>query len=216
MHSFKAIGLLTDSKRITIDKWQSLVRASLESRLGIHIPDDSASLHSALSDVIPSYSLDRTLSALTWLSQQSLPSEPPAPVATPIDLFAMLLQHKLRYAPHERDLVVLGHEVITRSEAPEQQRIEVHSSSLVVYGTPTASAMARCVGLPIAFAALLVLDGSVRVRGVTGPADKSLYRGILERMEEAGLAMREAVSFGCGMEDILEQGLDRMGRRLGH
>jgi alpha-aminoadipic semialdehyde synthase len=210
MHSFKAIGLLTDSKRIKIDKWQSLVRASLESRLGTHIPDDSASLHAALSDVIPSNSFDRTLSALTWLLQPSLPSVPPALMATPIDLFAMLLQHKLCYAPHERDLVILVHEVITQSEAQQQQCIEVHSSSLVVYGTPTASAMARCVGLPVAFAALLILDGSMQVRGVTGPTERTLYCGILGRMEEAGLAMREAVCFGCGVENILVQGLSRM------
>jgi len=114
-----------------------------------------------------------------------------------LDLFALLLAHKLRYEPHERDMVLLSHELISRSRSPDpcmEAREEIHTSSLIVRGTPEHSAMALTVGLPVAFAALRILDGEVRVRGVAGPtADVELYRLILEDLETAGLGMRTSV-----------------------
>ena len=124
----------------------------------------------------------------------------------PIDLFTILLAHKLKYEPHERDLVVLSHEIVTQS--PLDPRIEeVHTSSLVTYGTSSASAMSRTVGLPVAFAALEILDGKVQVRGVQGPTDKSIYQSVLKGLEEVGLGMKERVRKGTGMEHILAKGL---------
>ena len=116
----------------------------------------------------------------------------PQSVSTPLDLFALLLGKRLAYKPGERDLVVLSHEIIARSRrAPEDE--EVHTASLVAYGAAGASAMARTVGLPVAFAALHVLDGGVRTRGVHGPTDREVYAHILRRLEEAGLGMKETV-----------------------
>lgn len=99
----------------------------------------------------------------------SLGDLPPLPKqpTVPIDLFAILLARKLRYLPGERDLVVLSHEVVAK--APNTGKESIHTSSMVAYGTPEASAMARTVGLPIALATRIVLDGKVKVRGVWGP-----------------------------------------------
>lgn len=112
-----------------------------------------------------------------------------------LDFFALLLAHKLRYEPHERDMVFLSHELISRprSGGPSDGREEIHTSSLIVRGTPEHSAMALTVGLPVAFAALRILDGEVCVRGVAGPtADVGLYRSILRDLETVGLGMRES------------------------
>jgi alpha-aminoadipic semialdehyde synthase len=52
--------------------------------------------------------------------------------------------------------------------------------------------MAVTVALPVALAALRVLDGHVKTRGVVGPtADKEIYRPILEEMSSHGLVMKE-------------------------
>jgi alpha-aminoadipic semialdehyde synthase len=54
--------------------------------------------------------------------------------------------------------------------------------------------MAQTVSLPLALAALRVLDGHVRTRGVVGPtADKEIYRPVLRDMADLGLVMREDV-----------------------
>jgi alpha-aminoadipic semialdehyde synthase len=212
MHAFKCIGLLSEAHKVTIDGWASLARVALEARLGSSIKADSASFVSALSDVVPPHQLDDVLKAWTWLSTPpSLPPAPPLPAAhPPIDLFATLLAHKLRYRPHERDLVVLAHEIVVQrpasGSAPPPVE-EVYTASLVAYGTPTASAMSRCVGLPVAFAALRVLDGAVPVRGVAGPTDQSIYKYVLEELVRVGLGMKESVRKGEGMERVLLRSL---------
>ena len=212
MHWFKCIGLLETTSSIELSDWTSLARISMELKLDSRIPDDEKSFLSAMSSIVPSSQVDDIVSALRWLSlipgrlsSASLLPLPKRPMA-PIDLFTILLAHKLKYEPHERDLVVLSHEIVTQS--PLNPRIEeVHTSSLVTYGTSSASAMSRTVGLPVAFAALEILDGKVQVRGVQGPTDKSIYQSVLKGLGEVGLGMKERVRKGTGMEHILAKGL---------
>ena len=196
MDIFKSIGLLDTEDPFTIDDWPSLIRTTLKRKLGVNIgSSDLASVLSAAKDVLPTTTDTHQLqTALEYLSL--VPSSSPAPPvlkssATPIDHFANLLAQKLRYEPHERDLVILNHEIIAQDVSGRE---EVHSSSLITYGRSEASAMARCVGLPIAFAALKVLDGRVSARGVCGPAvEENLWKGVLDGLEEVGLGMKETV-----------------------
>ena len=196
MDTFKSIGLLDTEAPFTIDSWPSLIQITLKRKLGIDIgSNDLTSVLSAAKDVIPATTDAHHLqTALEYLSL--VPSSSPAPPvlkssAAPIDHFANLLAQKLRYEPHERDLVILNHEIITQDVSGRE---EVHSSSLITYGGSEASAMARCVGLPVAFAALKVLDGRVSARGVCGPAvEKNLWMGVLDGLGEVGLGMKETV-----------------------
>jgi alpha-aminoadipic semialdehyde synthase len=220
VHSFKVMGLLDadPSSHVLPRSWSDLARLALEKKIHQRIPDDSRSLRSALSAVVPDHRRDDTLKALEWFgltapsnhASQSLPPLPTKPLA-PIDLLTAILAHKLKYNPGERDLVVLSHEIVAQpssipGEAPPEL-MEVHTSSLAAYGTSSASAMSRCVGLPVAFAALAVLDGKVVGRGVQGPTEEVLYQVVLDGLEEAGLAMKEGVRKGCGMEARLREGL---------
>jgi alpha-aminoadipic semialdehyde synthase len=196
MDIFKSIGLLDTGVPFMIDDWPSLVRITLKRKLGVDIGSgDLASVLAAAKDVTPvSTDIYRLQTALEYLSL--VPSSSPAPPvskssAAPIDHFANLLAQKLRYGPHERDLVVLNHEIVAQDASGQE---EVHRSSLITYGGREASAMARCVGLPVAFAALKVLDGCVSARGVCGPAvEESLWNGVLDGLEDVGLGMKETV-----------------------
>jgi alpha-aminoadipic semialdehyde synthase len=124
----------------------------------------------------------------------ALPLVPTQPTP-PLDLFARLLAQKLRYLPGERDTVLLSHEIISRpTGASQEHNLDViHTSTLLLrQPRPQVSAMAMTVSLPLAIAALRVLDGHVQTRGVAGPTvDKDIYRPVLQEMGMLGLTMKE-------------------------
>ncbi|KAG8910593.1 hypothetical protein FRC01_006246, partial [Tulasnella sp. 417] len=215
---FREIGLLSTSPKDAVmlnsthGGWQSLVASSLARKLGsTHTTGD---VRGMLRAVVGKERAEETWDVLEELSM--VPSSfagdlPPLPSTTspvaPLDLLTTLLAHKLRYKPDERDMVILSHEIISVPKSSKTSRAvdpltihgaKKHTSTLVTYGTPSilgASAMARTVGLPLAIAALKVLDGKVAVRGVKGPGDcgRPLWGGVLEGLEERGIAMKEAV-----------------------
>lgn len=104
-------------------------------------------------------------------------------------------------------MVILSHEVVSipKSAQPgDPAHIAsaiTHNSTLVTYGTPDVlggSAMSRTVGLPLAIAALKVLDGTIVERGVRGPGEcgRDMWRGVMDGLEERGIAMRETAVMG--------------------
>lgn len=201
MDTFKQIGLLDTESKFHLDSWSSLVRRSLEFRLGQSIKsNDSASLQSALNDIIAPVDRPTILPALEFFS--SLVTTPNPSPAAPIDHFASLLAQKLKYDQDERDLVILSHEIIaTHPSIPHHE--EVHTSSLITYGNSNDTAMARCVGLPVAFAALQVLDGQVAARGVWGPGvEKGIWQGVLSGLGRVGLGMKESVRVSGGRRTV--------------
>ena len=221
MHSFGIIGLLEPSKPIALDHWSSLTRLALEQKFGLSLrAHDLPSLKSALTAVLPASLIPPLLEALTWLhlipsastpssshTQDSRrPAPPPSQPIPPADALALHLAHALRYAPDERDLVLLHHEIVARDRHTGTE--QVHTSTLTAYGDARASAMARTVGLPVAFAAQRVLDGAVRATGVCGPtADEAVWKGVLQGLESRGLGVREAVRSGPSLEGALAAGL---------
>jgi len=224
VHSFKSMGLLDTypSSHVLPESWSELARLALGKRMGEDIPADPSSLASALSDVVPDQQCrERALEALQWFglapssaTAHKLPPLPTKPVA-PIELLTAVLAHKLRYGPGERDLVVLSHEIVAQPASvvgeASPDETEVYTLSLVSYGTASASAMSRCVGLPVAFATLAVLDGKVVGRGVHGPTEETLYRAVLDGLKGVGLEMKESVRRGSGMEAKLSDGLRSTG-----
>lgn len=230
VHAFKSMGLLdTDpSSHVLPRSWTDLARLALANKMGIRDAEkdvlaDPRSFASALSDVVPDLEhRERAWDALCWFGMAapsplgashaatlSLPPLPTKPLA-PIDLLTIVLAHKLRYEQGERDLVVLSHEIVAQPRHASSET-EVYTSSLVSYGTPRASAMSRCVGLPVAFATLAVLDGYVVGRGVQGPTEERLYRAVLDGLKGVGLEMKEGVRKGSGMETRLSDGLRSTG-----
>jgi alpha-aminoadipic semialdehyde synthase len=47
------------------------------------------------------------------------------------------------------------------------------------------------VGKTLAFAAGRVMDGYVRVRGVTGPYDREIWEGVLDDLDNVGVRVNE-------------------------
>ncbi|KAF8574094.1 hypothetical protein K439DRAFT_1642441 [Ramaria rubella] len=231
MHSFQRIGMLETERSMKLDNWSSFAPRALASKFATSFPDDdAASFYSALTDIIdmPKPILPQLIHALAWLgitptSGNSTPFGGPSmnntvtiPLPTkplaPIDLFTIILSHQLRYQDSERDMVVLMHE-ITVSPTPQSSTYgnlteeETHTSTLIAYGTPTSSAMARTVGIPVALATLAVLDGQVHARGVCGPTMEEVYNPVLQGLEENGLGMKTSVRSGGGSGSVLRNEL---------
>lgn len=159
---------------------EDILKASLTSR---------ASFISALADLIPGCDAEHIYQSVHWLSQTQLLA--PSQTKPVIDLFTTLLADKLAYELHQRDLVVLHHEIVT-SDNKNPQSLEVHTAALEAYGNDETSAMASCVGLPIAIAALRVLDTKVKLAGVQGPTDPAMYEHILDVMQIHGFSLKES------------------------
>lgn len=203
MGSFKKIGLLNEHGRMRLASWETFFPHCLSLLF------DSSKTLPSLSSLLTPEELQPLQDALEWLGLVRPPvflathqrPMPPLPdgAHSPLQVFAYLLGHHLRYAPHERDMVVLAHEVITAH--PATGRRERTTSTLITYATQTAhvgfrgerpaSAMARTVGIPVALAALLVADGRVKGTGVQRPLARDIFRPILTGLAEVGLHMEE-------------------------
>lgn len=223
MHAFKTIGLLDLDAHLALTAWSDLTRAALQHTLRTPVPADAASLRAAIAQLVPPHDVDAVLGALVWFgiapgSEALLDIPlPKAPVA-PIDAFTAVLARRLRYEQGERDLVVLHHEIVAVPGGPAvsgdpvsdaaPSKEEVYTSSLVTYGTPRASAMARTVGIPLALAARAVLSGNVSARGVHGPGvERAVYGRVLEGLNEIGLGMKEWKSISREGGGRVERGL---------
>ncbi|CAJ0746866.1 11509_t:CDS:10 [Entrophospora sp. SA101] len=150
------------------------------------------------------YMIDQVVDSLKWLSLMSTTStnnnnnnllKPKDIISSssiaPIDLFCTLLQQKLKYSSHERDLLVLHHEFGIKLKNGQDQ---IKTSSLVSYGSlDTYTAMAKTVGLPSAIAAEMVARGEIKETGILSPTTKSTYLPILEKLENEGIKIVENV-----------------------
>ncbi|CAE6459137.1 unnamed protein product [Rhizoctonia solani] len=216
MRMFSEVGLLSNKEgdRILLNEWNELVgRAAAKASGETFEMKDTVDV---VKSIIGAERAEehKIIPALKWMGavptnptevDSSLPPVPKGAV-TPFDALATLLSYKLRYEPHERDLVLLSHEVVTApASAPPSDTFdpatnEVYTSTLAVYGSSSGSAMSKTVGLPLAFATLQVLDNSVRTRGVAGPFGEEIYRPVLEGLDTVGLGMRETrITGGEGM-----------------
>ncbi|HBY68874.1 MAG TPA: saccharopine dehydrogenase, partial [Flavobacteriaceae bacterium] len=71
----------------------------------------------------------------------------------------------------------------------EKKQIDSH---MVLTGEDqTYTAMAKTVGLPVAMAAIKILNKEITTPGVQRPIKKEVYEPILEEMEKHGITFKE-------------------------
>lgn len=124
---------------------------------------------------------------LAWLGlfgDERIGCEP----ASPAVLLQHLLEQKWVLREDDKDLVVMWHRFRYAVEGMHQ---ELHASLAVVGTDRVHTAMARTVGLPIAMACKLVLNGRITDRGVLLPLKPVIYDPILDELEKHGVAFRE-------------------------
>ncbi len=109
--------------------------------------------------------------------------------ASPAKMLQTILEQKLVLAPSDKDMLVMLH----KFTYVLNQSVHHITSSMVVLGeNQIHTAMAKTVGLPIAIAARLILNGSINAKGVCIPVSKSIYQPILKELEAYGIQFTES------------------------
>jgi len=99
-----------------------------------------------------------------------------------------LLEQKWMLGPNDKDLVVMWHRFRYSVEGQHQT---IHASLGVIGKDQVYTAMAQTVGLPIAMACKMVLNGELKDRGVLLPLKKGIYEPILNELETLGIVFNE-------------------------
>jgi saccharopine dehydrogenase-like NADP-dependent oxidoreductase len=124
------------------------------------------------------------LERLEWLG---LFADTPVPAGarSRADVLVARMQETMQYRPGERDLLVLHHEVDWKDAAGAPHRI---IAQMTEAGVPDGdSAMSRTVGIPAAFAARRILDGTIKETGVRIPTRPSIYSPVLADLKSVGI-----------------------------
>ncbi|MDG1451504.1 MAG: saccharopine dehydrogenase NADP-binding domain-containing protein, partial [Polaribacter sp.] len=103
---------------------------------------------------------------------------------TPAQILQKILEDSWTLEEKEKDMIVMQH-LFGYEIHGEKKQIE---SSLVVKGeNQSYTAMAKTVGLPVAIAALKILQGEIKTPGVQLPISKEVYEPILKELKEHGV-----------------------------
>ncbi len=108
--------------------------------------------------------------------------------ATPAQVLQKLLEVKWLLKDEDKDMIVMQHQF----QYELKNKKYLHTSSLVVKGESSIyTAMAKTVGVPVAIAAKLILNGKILLKGVQVPVDPTVYSPILNELKEYGVSFEE-------------------------
>lgn len=108
--------------------------------------------------------------------------------ATPAQCLEKILTDKWTLAAEDKDMIVMYHKFGYELNGEEKQ---IDSKMVVIGDDQTYTAMAKTVGLPVAMAALHILNGNITEPGVRLPITKEVYEPILAELETYGVQFRE-------------------------
>ena len=94
------------------------------------------------------------------------------------------MEEKWSLEPKDKDMIVMQHQF----EYLKNGELKKLNSSLLVFGEdPRYTAMAKTVGLPVAIATKLILNGAIQSTGVKIPTAKDVYVPVLVELKEHGI-----------------------------
>ena len=104
--------------------------------------------------------------------------------ASPAQILQKICEEKWTLDTEDKDMIVMQHQ-FEYVQNGEQKKL---NSSLLVFGDdPRYTSMAKTVGLPVAIAAKLILNGKINSTGVKIPTTKDIYIPVLKELEENGI-----------------------------
>lgn len=100
--------------------------------------------------------------------------------ATPAQILEKILVEKWKLKVEDKDMLVMYHEF---EYILNEQKHKIISSMVNIGENQTYTSMANTVGLPVAIATKMILNGDVSTQGVTLPIQKEVYLPILKELE---------------------------------
>lgn len=108
--------------------------------------------------------------------------------ASPAQILEKILTDSWTLQPDDKDMIVMYHKFGYELNGVEKQ---IDSKMVCIGDDQTYTAMAKTVGLPVAMAALQILNGKIKTPGVQLPINKEVYEPILKELEEFGVVFNE-------------------------
>jgi len=107
---------------------------------------------------------------------------------TPARILQYLLEQKLILEPDDKDRIVMQHQFEYFLSGKKERIV----SSMAFTGEdPVNTAMSITVGLPVAIATKLILQGKVKQKGVHIPIYEEIYEPVLDELESYGIRFLE-------------------------
>jgi saccharopine dehydrogenase-like NADP-dependent oxidoreductase len=104
------------------------------------------------------------------------------------DILQFVLERKLVLAPHDKDMIVMLHEI----DYLLDDKLHQSKSCLIVKGEDQLrTAMAKTVGLPLGIAAKLILLGEISLTGLHIPILPEIYNPVLKELNQNGIIFKE-------------------------
>jgi saccharopine dehydrogenase (NADP+, L-glutamate forming) len=175
IQSIKDLNLLNDEESHDLEG-----KTYKQFMLSLIGTDESSDVKQAVADKLKFNISSDIIKQLQWLG---LFDDELIPISkgTNADVLLDLMQKKLFYKEHEKDMIIIHNETIVEFD----NRIEKRMLTMNVEGRPYGhSAMARAVSLPAAIASRLILEGTIRSKGVLKPIKEEIYKPVLAELAE--------------------------------
>lgn len=108
--------------------------------------------------------------------------------ATPAQILEHILSKSWALQPEDKDMIVMYHKFGFEINGTQKQ---IDSKMVCIGDDQTYTAMAKTVGLPVAMAAIQILNGKIKTHGVQLPIKKEVYEPILKELGEYGVIFKE-------------------------
>ncbi|MFA9193078.1 saccharopine dehydrogenase C-terminal domain-containing protein [Flavobacterium sp. FBOR7N2.3] len=108
--------------------------------------------------------------------------------ATPAQILEKILNDSWKLQPDDKDMIVMYHKFGYEIDG---EKVQMDSQMVCIGQDQTYTAMAKTVGLPVAMATLLILNGKITTPGVQLPIYKEVYLPVLKELEEYGVVFKE-------------------------
>jgi saccharopine dehydrogenase-like NADP-dependent oxidoreductase len=149
---------------------------------------DEAKLDAAQNMVMRLYENNLLLKQLFFLGMDDNETLINKGKCSAADVLLFILEQKLPLLPHDRDMVIMQHEI--EYEIGENKFLR--KATLVLKGEDGVhTAMAKTVGLPLGIAARLILNAKIDLTGVQIPIAKEIYEPVLRELAAAGIEFVE-------------------------